>query len=297
MRPLTRPQQYRLQHPLNAEQVEHIDTMFETLFKELRDVQTPVVTVTSGAGSAAGRPGPPGDPGEDGESAPPGPPGPAGAIGPAGTSGATGPAISIGIPGEPGEDGADSYIPGPPGVAGAAGAGGGGGALVLLEQHTAVASAALTFTTCISSTYDNYMISIVDLLPDTTNKDLRMEYSTDGGGTWYTTANYYSAHVGADNSAGIFRIINSATSAFVLGAGLGVGGHTFQATLFAGLFPSTTFYKTIHGTLTYANQTVIGIGSFFGRLIDTATAFNAFRFKMSTGNITSGTIRVYGVAK
>ena len=50
-----------------------------------------------------------------------------------------------------------------PGVAPSyqAGGGGGGGALVLLEEHTASGSAALNFTTSISSTYDEYLVEML----------------------------------------------------------------------------------------------------------------------------------------
>lgn len=39
---MARPQQYRLTHPLTASQVESIDTMFETLFRAVRQTVTPL---------------------------------------------------------------------------------------------------------------------------------------------------------------------------------------------------------------------------------------------------------------
>jgi hypothetical protein len=44
-----RPQQYRLKWPLNAEQIENIDTMLETLFKATRELQTTVAGVSTQA--------------------------------------------------------------------------------------------------------------------------------------------------------------------------------------------------------------------------------------------------------
>ena len=41
---------------------------------------------------------------------------------------------------------------------------GGGGSLVLLESHTASASATLDFTSFVNAAYDNYMIEIVGLV-------------------------------------------------------------------------------------------------------------------------------------
>ena len=72
-------------------------------------------------------------------------------------------------------------------------AGSGGGGLVLLEQHTASASASLNFTTAITSAYDDYVFKLVGLVPATNNQDIEVRFSTDGGSTWITgTAFYYS---------------------------------------------------------------------------------------------------------
>src|SRR3569833_11598 len=64
--------------------------------------------------------------------------------------------------------------------------------LVLLEQHTASASASLVFTTCISSTYDEYQIQIVNLVPATNAVALYLAFSTDGGSTYDTTSGHYT---------------------------------------------------------------------------------------------------------
>lgn len=105
-----RPQQYRLTWPINAVQLEHIDTMFETLFRQLRQVQataqlalTTAEDSTIGGTSIAFASGD-GSAGDD-ESLSLSIPGPQGA------TGATGP---IGPPGLPGEDGDDNVMSIPP---------------------------------------------------------------------------------------------------------------------------------------------------------------------------------------
>lgn len=82
-----RAQQYRLQFPLNAEQVEHIDTLFETLYRQGRELEAEITALkaalalvtrstsspsmmTAGSGSW-----PYSRDGEDGEQGPPGPSG------------------------------------------------------------------------------------------------------------------------------------------------------------------------------------------------------------------------------
>lgn len=61
-----RPQQYRLQYPLTAAQVEAIDTMFETLFRSLRNAPIGGETGLTGTPGREGTPGRDGADGRDG---------------------------------------------------------------------------------------------------------------------------------------------------------------------------------------------------------------------------------------
>lgn len=179
--------------------------------------------------------------------------------------------------------------------------GGSGGALVLLEQHAASASAQLDFTTAISATYDEYLIEFVNIIPATAGASLQLTMSTDGGSTFDTAANY---------AWGIFVFDYN----FITTTGVGAGGNSGQSNI-----------RALHSMATTANYSTSGsmrlfnpggsiyksiMGDFVGRQNDgnfyrgcltgaylSTTAVNAFRFAMSSGNITSGTIRVYGIAK
>jgi hypothetical protein len=175
-------------------------------------------------------------------------------------------------------------------------------ALVLVEQHTASASAALAFTSCFSSTYKNYVIEISSLIPATNNVDLVIEVSTDGGSTWDTTSGHYDWHC--------FRFTNSATGAsgstsdasFVLTSGFAVVPNTASA---GGVVGSLKIYNPLGGTSrTRINGTVesVNTGSssdmmfLVGGSYNQNTAVNAFRIRASSGNLTSGTVLVYGLA-
>src|SRR6185369_5115230 len=85
------------------------------------------------------------------------------------------------------------------------------GALILLEQHTASSSATLDFTTFISSTYDEYIFEMLDLVPATTNVAFVLRVGTGGGPTYDTAGNYGWA---------AFRWSNSGSAV----AGAGIGG-------------------------------------------------------------------------
>lgn len=183
-------------------------------------------------------------------------------------------------------------------IAAADGSGGGGGGLVLLEQHTAAASATLDFTTAITGTYDEYLIEFVNVIPATNAVSLWMRMSTNGGSTYDAGANYSFLAAGTNRfgvaSTGVDSGGNQillAKSAVDNGATAGVNG---SLRLFSP--GSTALHKNITGQLNIITAGIIESQQTSGWYRIT-TAVNAFRFLFSAGNITSGTIRVYGVEK
>lgn len=179
------------------------------------------------------------------------------------------------------------------------------GGLVLLEQHTASGSATLDFTTCFSSTYDEYVIEGVNLIPATNGVLPWLRFSTDGGASYDAGANYQWANSIQTPSGGAgFTAVAGATGASaIIPTGTGSvantavgGGVRFSARLFDPL--SATAHKAMIGEGTFRNS---GDSNHyrlnFGGYYISATAVNAMRFLFSSGNIASGTIRVYGVAK
>lgn len=171
------------------------------------------------------------------------------------------------------------------------------GGLILQEQHTGATSAELDFTTCISSSYDNYEIDLIDIVPVTNAVQLLLQVSTNGGSTWDTGTNY---------SWGAFRYTSAATAT---GGGASTtsinvnGGSTSVNTAsvpVSGRFRlyapgSTTAFKQLVGD-SVANDGATYGGTSFGTYNST-TAVNAFRILFSSGNIASGTVRCYGIAK
>ncbi|MEV5033690.1 hypothetical protein MRBLMC3_002927 [Sphingobium sp. LMC3-1-1.1] len=172
------------------------------------------------------------------------------------------------------------------------------GGLVLLEQHAASSSASLDFTASISGTYDEYLIELVNLVPANNAVTLYMRLSTDGGASYDSGANYgYTRWItnrfgsgsdGTDSGSNEIRINNNAVDNT---ATYGISG---SARFFSP--SSTSLHKIVSGSITLINAANIESGLFSGRYLST-TAVNAFRFLFSSGNISSGTIRVYGVAK
>lgn len=178
--------------------------------------------------------------------------------------------------------------------------GGSGGGLVLLEQHTASSSATLDFTTFYSSTYDDYQIEIVGLVVATNNVNLHFNLSSDGGSTFNTTSNYYYGFTGIANSGGTvaFSTGGGNDTRWVIASGISnASDRPLNGTLHLKAMGSTSLDKSLYGQMFFTNQTVVTSGPFQGLLDVGGTAFNAFRIAASSGNLASGTVRVYGKEK
>lgn len=168
----------------------------------------------------------------------------------------------------------------------------------LLEQHTASGSASLDFTTGITSAFDDYVIEIVDLVVATDNVDLRIQYSSDGGSTWYTSSDYFSAGHYTQNGGSSSVQGGNGVGQFVLGAGVdNATSRPYQGTIYMRSFSSTDLCKIVYGNFAYSNQSFVVGGYLQGLLNVAGTAFNAFKIFASSGNLASGTVRLYGVAK
>jgi hypothetical protein len=187
--------------------------------------------------------------------------------------------------------------------------GSGGGALVLLESHTANNSSSnLDFTTrnasgqsgaTFQSDYDEYIFEVVTLVPATNGTSISFRVSTDGGSTFDSSSIYEGVyHLYYISSAGLDGNTGD-TGPFLAGAvvnttnrgGL-VGSYRFYNPL------STAHYKTIHGHGVYedSNNNLPIRLEIFSRYKST-TAVNAFRIFAGSGNLVSGSVRLYGIAK
>jgi hypothetical protein len=186
----------------------------------------------------------------------------------------------------------------------AASSGGGGGGLTLLEQHTASASATLDFTTWYSSTYDDYLIKLINIIPATAETELMLRLSTDGGSSYAATGYEYVGIANSTGNVGISSTGIQSTSDTHIKLFTLIGNTESYGVSGAIEFPdpgSTTVKKSVNfGPLsaplksgaTLRRYTTSGSG-FYG----STSAVNAFRILFSSGNITSGTVRVYGFAK
>lgn len=170
------------------------------------------------------------------------------------------------------------------------------GALVLLEQHAASMSASLDFTTAITSAYDEYAVELINIVP-ASDAGIQMLVSSDGGSTW-ANANYKWSNRYSNQNGSTGETHSTGTTAFTV-------WDTVESTSSPGLSARIRIFNPL--STSYAKQFLNeGIsrqddGNIYcysgGMYYDSTSAVNAVRFQASTGNLTSGTIRVYGLAK
>jgi len=178
------------------------------------------------------------------------------------------------------------------------------GKLVLLSTATASSSSSLSFTSSVlTSTYDSYQIRFYNIHPQTDSSNFLFNFSTDNGSNY--NVNKVQSHFRAYHDEG------DTATAVAYDSGLSSGGTTGYATFtqsvgadsdqnFSGYMnlyrpSSTTFVKHYTIRTNRANAADYTADDHTGGYANTTTAINAIDFKFSSGNIQSGTIKLFGI--
>jgi hypothetical protein len=174
---------------------------------------------------------------------------------------------------------------GPRGTDGIAGA---SGAMIFISSQDASASAVLNFTGFNASLYDGYYFHIANLIPATDGATLNVRTSSDGGSTYDSGVADYAYQqnatvTSADAEIVMTRGVGNAAGEDGVSGGLWIyGPHLAKRT-------AITFSGLVFGTSTTPfRDECSGV-----RL--SAADVDAIQFLMSAGNITSGTITMYGL--
>jgi hypothetical protein len=180
-----------------------------------------------------------------------------------------------------------------------------GSSLVLLSTQTASSSATIDFTSNIDSTYDSYVFKFINMHPATNSVEFSFNMSTDSGSNYNvtkTTTHFRAFHSenDADTALAIDAGVDLAQSTSFQPLGFYIGNNnddnlngTLQifnpsSNTFVKHFISTTSFNHIPADAREMNSYIAGYGN-------TTSAVDAVQFKMSSGNIDSGTIKMYGV--
>lgn len=159
-----------------------------------------------------------------------------------------------------------------------------GGGWSSIKTKTASNSATLDFTTL--PVYPVYVVVFNNIKPATNAQDLEFLASTDNGGSYVVSGYTSGINFNAYNST---TVTNATATTYGLMArsqsnGVGLYGTVFFTPGNGGWWGQMSFFNTTTATNT--------LGFITG---GSGVVFNALRFQFASGNITSGSISLYGL--
>jgi len=178
-----------------------------------------------------------------------------------------------------------------------------GGAMKLISEQTASASASISFTTGIDSTYRTYLFKFINIHPSVNDTDITFQGSTNGGSSYgitLTSTNFQAVHFESDSTGLSYETaydLAQSTSYQILNHSIGTDNdQSASGTLHLFSPSNTTFVKHFiyRGSCYHAAD--LEVDAYIAGYFNTTSAINAVDFKMSSGNIDAGTIKMYGIA-
>ena len=184
------------------------------------------------------------------------------------------------------------------------------GSLVPIKTLTASSSATLSFVhgtdgVVLDSTYPIYKFEFINIHPANDGSRFYFQGSTNSGSSYgitITSTFFKAIHNEADSVTALsydgFNDLAQSTSYQQLNLDSDLGADNDQSlsgelTLYNP--SSTTFVKHFMGTTNFNHAADYTINCFIGGYFNNTNAINAFQFKMASGNIDSGKIKLYGI--
>ena len=178
-----------------------------------------------------------------------------------------------------------------------------GGGLNLISSQTASASSSIEFTSGIDSTYDIYKFEFINMHPATNQVFFEFQVNASGQTGFnetITTTAFRAFHFENDSAAGLgyrtswdqaqgtgYQILND--------AGGNGNDNSISGELYLFNPSSTTYVKHFMSRTCEYYYVAAPIDSFIAGYFNTTSAIDEIAFKMSSGNIDAGTIRMYGI--
>jgi hypothetical protein len=183
-----------------------------------------------------------------------------------------------------------------------------GGAMTFIKKLTASTSATLSFVdgssdVVLDNTYKEYVFIFNNIHPASNNVKLHFNMSADSGSNYNvtkTTTFFRADHDEADSATALGYNTSNDLAQSTNFQGLGDIGNDNDQTLSGTLHlfdPSnTTFVKHFISTTNACDHADESRNYFVAGYGNTTSAIDAVQFKMSSGNMDSGTIKLYGVS-
>ena len=174
--------------------------------------------------------------------------------------------------------------------------------ITLISSQTASASASISFTTGLTSTYKAYKFVFSNIHPSVDGYDFKFNLSTDAGSNYNvtkTTTAFDAGHNEADSATNLSydtaRDLAQSTSDQIIATNLGTDNdQNASGSLILFNPSSTTYVKHFISNMNsyeYDDRTRV---FYVAGYANTTSAVNAIRFKFDTGNF-DGTIYLYGI--
>ena len=180
-----------------------------------------------------------------------------------------------------------------------------GGSLKLLSTQTASSSASISFTSGIDATYKEYIFKFINIHAGTNDTKFEFQVSTDGGSSYgqnitSTSFRAYSTQSGAGTPALAYNTATDlAESTDYQPMSVAQDNVRNDAAMSGELHlsnpSSATYVKNFYGVTQQLQNASYSEESFTAGYVNVTTALDAINFKMSSGNIDAGTIKMYGV--
>jgi len=184
------------------------------------------------------------------------------------------------------------------------------GAMTLISEQTASASASISFTSGIDSTYRTYYFKFINMHPSIDARIFSFQGSTNGGTSYgvTTTSTYFEAYHKEDDSSSGLAYNGSydlAQSTNEISLSHSIDGTNADSSCSGELWlfnpSSTTYVKHFMGRVARLGDNDLQGDNLSAGYFNTTSAIDAIRFGFSasgslSGNIDDGTIQMYGIA-
>ena len=178
-------------------------------------------------------------------------------------------------------------------------------AMVLLQTETASDSATISFTSGIDSTYKEYIFTFNNIHPATNAAKFSFQGNAASGSGYdetITSSFFYAYNDEADSEAAVSYYAGgdqAEGTAFQRFSSGGVGNGNDECTSgYLHLFnPSSTTFVThfISRNSTYQDNNSVN-DNYVAGYFNTTSAIDEIQFKFDSGNIDTGTFKLYGIA-
>ena len=182
------------------------------------------------------------------------------------------------------------------------------GKMTLIKEQTASSSSSISFVNgsggvVLDSTYPIYLFKFINIHPATDSVYFNVNFSTDSGSNYNvtkTTTIFIGFHK-EDNSTAVLQYqtgddLAQSTSDAILSVLVGNGNDESTSGELILFNPSsTTFVKHFISKSNDYERNNASSNTFASGYGNTSSAIDGVRFKFSSGNIDSGTIKLYGI--